>query len=250
MSGLKRILLFCLILLIILPMTSAQDDAPVAENPELVLVQPQPVSAIAPDGLVLVGDFYLVNQQAPTVVLFHEIYRLRSNWLPYANLLTTAGFNVLAVDMRGWGQTGGTIDWFTAVDDVAVWMDWLRNAAQVRPDAISMMGSSMGSSIAIVGCANDALCQTAIAVSPGYSYYGVDVTEALSLLGERQMFIVYSDRDLYPRRGVPRMQALVPDNLTIQTYPGRVHGMDLLQAEQATFIPLMLQWFQVLGVPQ
>ena len=247
MRLLTRICLSVLLLCVSFSVLTAQDDVPPA--PELVA--PQPVSTLASDGLILEAHFYVVHPDAPTVVLLHQLYRTRDHWLHYANALTVAGFNVLAPDLRGWGATGGEINWPAAVDDVATWMAWLRNEAQVRPDAISMMGSSMGSSLAINGCFQDELCRTVIAVSPGIAYYGIDVTESVtSLMGERQLFVVYADRDLYPRRAVPRMLGMAPNNITVQSYPGRNHGMDLIDTEWQTFIPLMVQWFSVLGVPQ
>lgn len=258
-----RVLITLLIGLLVLPGALAQDappqpppeQTPLPEPeqtpPPAMPIQPETIVLTAEDGLDLVGDFYLLNPDAATVVLLHQIYRTRVDWQPYAELLNASGFNVLAVDLRGWGDTGGDIFWEQAVDDVALWLLWLREVAGVQPDTISLMGSSMGSSLALVGCAQDPLCATAIAVSPGWSYYGISVQEAFSTqLQDRPVLLVYAERDSYPRRGVPQMLTASPnpDLITVQAYPGNAHGMDLMGQEVITFLPLMLDWLTTYGV--
>src|SRR5690349_206280 len=68
------------------------------------------VETAAPDGLTLKGDFYLVDVNRPTVLLLHELYTNRTSWQPYIGTLTGAGYNVLAVDLRGMGQTRGRMN--------------------------------------------------------------------------------------------------------------------------------------------
>ena len=221
-------------LLIVTPLV-AQDESPI--------IDPIVVESEAPDGLDLVGDFYLVDPERPTVILLHELYATRAMWRPVIGLLLAHDYNVLAVDLRGFGQTRGRIAWRSAVDDVAAWFTWLRTEGGVRGDAISTMGSSMGSTLAIVGCANDAHCPTAIAVSPGWSYYGISVEEAFSeTLGERPVLLVYAENDRWPALGVPRMMEIASDNVVEQVYPRNTHGIDLMRKQQETFVPLFLEW--------
>jgi pimeloyl-ACP methyl ester carboxylesterase len=213
-----------------------------------VQAQGTAVEATAPDGLTLKGDFYLVDVNRPTVLLLHELYTSRTSWQPYIGTLTSAGYNVLAVDLRGMGQTRGKQNWTAAVGDVAVWMNWLRMTAGVRGDAISTMGSSIGSSLAIVGCAQDAACKTAVALSPGWNANGISVEAALTTqLPGRRILIVYSQRDRFPALGVPRMVAAAPDVITLQTYPGNAHGMKMLQKEVATAMPVIMAWLAANG---
>jgi pimeloyl-ACP methyl ester carboxylesterase len=186
------------------------------------------VEVTAPDGLVLKGDFYLVGTDHATVLLLHQMYTTRASWSNYIGTLTGAGYNVLAVDVRGYGQTRGKLNWSAAIDDIGVWMTWLRGSAGVR-DAISTMGSSIGSSLAIVGCARDAACRTAVAVSPGWNYNGIALEDPLkNNFAGRQILVVYAHRDRYPALGVPRMVEAAPDVIVTQVYNGNAHGMNFL----------------------
>lgn len=227
-----------LILLLILgTVTMSAQEAEATEEP--IPVPAQLVETAGGDGLTLVGEFYMVNPGAPTVMLFHELYDTRLNWRPTVSQLVGAGFNVLAVDIRGFGATGGRLYWQGAVEDVAAWFNWLRTASGVNPERIVTMGSSIGSSIAVIGCANDEFCKGSVAVSPGWRYYGLSIEESLTA---HPILIVYAERDRWPALGVPRMVEAAPENITLQTYPGNTHGMNLLEKEAETVNPVIIQW--------
>jgi pimeloyl-ACP methyl ester carboxylesterase len=207
------------------------------------LAQSNAVETQAADGITLKGDFYLVDLQRPTVLLLHQLYTTRASWQDGIGVLTGAGFNVLAVDVRGSGETGGKINWPMAVQDVGTWMAWLRNSAGVRGDAISTMGSSMGSTLAILGCANDGACRTAIALSPGWSYSGISIEPALTgLMVNRPFLVVYGKRDRWPALGVPRMTKAAPDLVVTSVLAGNKHGMDLLAQNHDAIWATVLDW--------
>src|SRR5687768_14550695 len=69
----------------------------------------QPVTIIADDGLTLVGDYFLSATDSdlphPAVLLLHMIGSSRESWLPLIPDLQKAGYHVLAVDLRGQGDT-------------------------------------------------------------------------------------------------------------------------------------------------
>jgi pimeloyl-ACP methyl ester carboxylesterase len=200
----------------------------------------QRVEISASDGLVLKGDFYLVDSSHATIFLIHELYARRSSWNPLLEPLLRAGYNVLAIDVRGHGATRGGVNWYLALEDVALWFAWLRDEAGVRPDGISTMGSSMGSTLAIIGCANDAACRSVIAISPGWSYYGISLESAIAA---RPILVVYTERDRWPALGVPDMVAAAPNTLAVTMYPGNAHGMYLVRGRLNDFTDLMLEWF-------
>lgn len=225
-----RYFLLCLLLLICFP-NLAQDN-PLPITPQVIEVQ-------AADGLGLVGDFYLVDASHPTVLLLHELYTTRSSWQDVIRVLLNHGYNVLAVDERGWGETRGRINWYKAVGDVQIWFNWLRETAAVNPEAIHTMGSSMGSTLAILGCANDSLCRSAIAISPGWNYYRQSLANHIAL---KPVLAIYAERDRWPALAMPLMQENAPDSLLVQSYEGNAHGMDLVSAEFDNMLPIILDW--------
>lgn len=197
------------------------------------------ISTQAADGLTLYGELYLVDAARPTILLLHQMYTDRGSWSAVWPGLLAGGYNVVAVDIRGHGATGSLIDWERAVDDVQTWLDWMR--ANHLP-AVITMGSSMGASLAIVGCANDLACLGTIGISPGWNYYEVSVQPAFTRdLDLRPALLVLARDDPWPRRGVPRMVESATGDVTVQEYPGNAHGMDLFHT-QPDLLPVIVQW--------
>lgn len=227
--------------LVALPVSSAQTPSPTPGNPHTVSIE-------ATDGWALVGDLYVVDRANPTVLLLHQLYTTRASWNMILPALLDAGYNVLAVDVRGHGDTGGGINWPQAVQDVQTWLDWLRGGVGVRPDAISTMGASMGSSLALLGCANDPACRTAVAISPGWNYYDLNLRDAfVGGLANRPVLLIYAIRDYWPRIGVPRLLEVAAGPVTVETLPQNAHGMDLLYIYDTTLIPRIIEWLNTHG---
>lgn len=238
---LRKIFLILLLSLIGVPGVLAQDSAPMP-------VEPTAVEAVAADAKILSGDFYVTSPSNPTVLLLHELYTTRSSWNNLTTVLLQAGYNVLAVDLRGYGQTQGDINWTKAVSDVQAWMNWLKLESGVDASRVSIIGSSMGANLALVGCGNDAACSTVIAISPGWRYYGIGVQDALENgLASRTVLLIYSARDRWPALGIPKMLDVAAGELTLLEYPGNVHGMGLFATEGETLVPAILEWLGANG---
>lgn len=234
-----RILILLLTALLLTLPNFAQEEANPEATEEPLPVVPQIVETRGEDRLRLYGDFYFVDPERPTLILLHEMYTTRGSWNSLLRPLLEHGYNVLAVDIRGWGSTRGAINWSRAIDDVGIWMTWLREEVGVHPHLIHTMGSSMGSTLAIRGCANDEHCRSAIAISPGLSYYGYSVEEAVTM---KPVLAIYAERDRWPSLGVPEMLELAPDTLSVQTYDGNPHGMLLVEEQLEPMTPLILEW--------
>ena len=113
------------------------------------------VSVSASDDLMLVGDLYtpetLSEAGNPTVILFHMLGGQRSAYDPLIPDLIESGYVVLNADMRGHGATGGSQTWDLTIEDVQVWLDWLREQDAVSDSQIAIIGGSIGSNVALIG---------------------------------------------------------------------------------------------------
>ena len=144
--------------------------------------------------------------------------------------------------MRGYGATLGSVDWDQAVIDVQAWFDWLRENNLPR---VVTMGSSMGSSLAIVGCGNDPGCLGVVAISPGWNYYEISVYQSFAFkLSYRPALLVLARDDPWPMRGVPRMVESATNDVTVQEYSGNAHGMMLFNSEP-DLLPTIVQWLRL-----
>lgn len=87
------------------------------------------VEVTALDGVVLRATYFAASKPGPAVLLLHQVNRQRSSWNELAKRLAGAGITVLALDMRGFGESGGKP--YATLTDAEVDREW-----QGRPDDI------------------------------------------------------------------------------------------------------------------
>jgi dienelactone hydrolase len=68
------------------------------------------VSLTAPDGTILKATYFAAAKPGPGVLLLHQCNEQRKSWDVLAERLASSGINVLTVDYRGFGESGGTPD--------------------------------------------------------------------------------------------------------------------------------------------
>jgi dienelactone hydrolase len=66
-----------------------------------------PASIPAPDGTKLAATYYSGDKPGPGILLLHQCNKDRSSWNTLAEKLARAGFHVLTMDYRGYGESGG-----------------------------------------------------------------------------------------------------------------------------------------------
>ena len=70
-------------------------------------VQKKDVDIKAPDGTNLKASYFSSGRPGPAILLLHQCNMDRHAWDGLANDLAGAGFHVLTVDYRGYGDSGG-----------------------------------------------------------------------------------------------------------------------------------------------
>ena len=68
---------------------------------------PVPVTLKAPDGITLKATYYSPGKPGPAVMLLHQCNASRSSWTSLATAAAARGYHVLAMDYRGFGESGG-----------------------------------------------------------------------------------------------------------------------------------------------
>lgn len=231
---LRKLFLLVLCCLLVPQVIAAQDAAP------------QPAEVKAADGLALKGDFYAAPGEGthPAVLLLHMLNGSRAQWKSLIGPLLDDGYSVLAVDLRGHGQTGDTINWTKATTDVQTWLDWLREQPDVNGEAVSIVGASIGSNLALVGCANDKQCVTAVALSPGLDYFGLKTTKSITEgLSKRSALLVASQNDRYSSDSVKTLVGAATGDIAVRVYKGGAHGTQLLSGKNGA-TKLILAWLE------
>lgn len=209
---------------------------------------PGPAQAVkirAANGLQIAALYYpsmWSGRQSPAALLLHQINGSKAQWKPLIPELLTEGYSVLAVDMRGFGETGGQINWKLAEGDIVTMLSWLRGIPSIDGAKIAIIGASMGSNLAIRGCAADAQCRVAIALSPGVEYFGVTTDGAIQKMRDKAVLLVAGQNDKESASGVKTLGTLATGNVMIRLYNSGKHGIELFQYDD--LIPTMLQWLR------
>jgi dienelactone hydrolase len=69
---------------------------------------PRVVDLKCADGTLLKATYFPAAKRGPGLLLFHQSNRARTSWEDLARQLAAVGINALAVDTRGYGESGGT----------------------------------------------------------------------------------------------------------------------------------------------
>lgn len=111
----------------------------------------RPIDVYSKDGTRLHGTFIDSGKNgSPTVILLHGLYQNRSRCMSYISIYRPLGYNILLVDLRGHGESGGDhTDWgLHDTDDMNAWIEWLH---KINPSMkIGMHGISLGAAMALI----------------------------------------------------------------------------------------------------
>ena len=138
---------------------------------------------------------HATGERRPAIVLGHGFGALKEALIVEAEHLTRAGFVTLAIDYRGFGESGGATRGnlfpLDQVEDFRNAISWLQARDDVDPDRIGIWGMSFGGGIVIQTAAVDRRVKAVVSIVPVvngrrwlHSLWGADRFEQLRLLAE------------------------------------------------------------------
>ena len=175
-----------------------------------------PISAVSfpsNDGVEVSALFGTAQdgESLPVVILLHDLGGSKSDWLnssgTYAALLER-GYAVLAIDMRGHGETPlpddrqvlELVDLELSYRDVhAAWV-WLQSQSKVDVSRIAVVGSGSGGNVAYVSLGRfPEQIKTGVSLSPGLwgssSLEPLVIGTGIESFGPRSMLFMVGDQD-------------------------------------------------------
>jgi len=205
--------------------------------------QPVEVSFVTSDSVTIHGTYYPVgNSPAPAVVLLHMLGKSRRDWSVFAESAAWSGFAVLAIDLRGHGQstamksgslsvkTMSPADFSAMTKDVEASVEWLRNRRDVDSGAIALVGASIGANVALTYGAGDTAIRAVVLLSPGEVYRGFALQPALREYVPRRLLAIAAEDDNYSLLTVRSVAREDHGKVDVQVYSDGGHGTYLLAA--------------------
>ena len=227
MTRLARALLFCLLILVIPAFPLAGQKA-------------KDVSLETSDGVKIAATWYPGDRGKPGLVLIHQLGHNRSDWRSFAFDCQEKGYYVLAIDLRGHGQStegknGRKLDFqkFTETDygdmkfDVAAGVQWLLKEGSADPKKIGIVGASIGANHALLFAATGKTpIKTVVLLSPGIEYRGVNVTSAAQRYAGTALFVAMTG-DEYSVRSSKELAQSAGSNAAVKIFSGKDHGTNM-----------------------
>src|SRR5206468_3579562 len=149
------------------------------------------------DGTILKGTYFAAAKSGPGALLFHQSNRTRESWDGIAQQLAAAGMNVLTVDSRGHGESGGKYDNKKTPEDVDAAFNYLVSQPGVNRDAIGAGGAGW---LGVIGSV-EAARRHPKGIKSLVLMSGETLREGLQFLHQASQLpelFVFSDEDEYP----------------------------------------------------
>jgi pimeloyl-ACP methyl ester carboxylesterase len=201
------------------------------------------VSFAAPDGYRLHADLYGKGDRG--VILAHGGRFTKESWRKQAEILAEAGFRVLAIDFRGYGQSvpgsqtpgSQTEDWKHYPDVLAAVRYLHAHGARF----VSIVGASMG---------GDAAGDASAASNPGeidrIVFLAAEGGDAPERLKGRKLFIVSRDDQSGdgPRLpGISESYRKAPEPKKLVLLDGSAHAQFIFETDQGSRLMKIIQQF-------
>lgn len=221
------------------------------------MVQKERITFETQDGVRIVGNFFQGRTSgAPAVLLLHMMPALKESWDEFAGKLAAAskeaslalggrdaGFQVLAIDLRGHGEStsikdGRTLDFSIFSDkehqdsilDVEAGREWLMKKG-VPAEKIFIGGASIGANLALQYVAEHSEAPAAFLLSPGLDYMDIKTDLLMQGLKENQkVFLAAAEDDLYSAQTVNTLNEIGKSQKILKLYISGGHGTSLFSS--------------------
>ena len=186
------------------------------------------------------------------LILVHMFGSNRNAWSAFAARAQREGYSVIAVDMRGHGDTAALnpntpqYRGFTPQD----WLDVLHDIEAARtalvkggadPARIGVVGASIGANLAAAYAAEHENIAALVLLSPGQDYKGVGVAEAFERYGKRPSLLVTTEGDRYAADTCRALHRSATGFSELREFAGMYHGTEMLDAIPNATVQI-LQW--------
>lgn len=207
------------------------------------------------DGVTIVGDLYRpTTSPRGGALLLHMMPATKTSWQAFAKTLTEQGYLVLAIDLRGHGQSTNLgpviLDYRTFSDaehqasiaDVETALAWLTSEHRLQWNQIGLVGASIGANLALEAMANHHELAWGVLLSPGLDYHGL-MTEPLivKIMPPQRLYLAASDDDLYSYQTIDQLAQVAPAPVTLKKLSGAGHGT-LMFERQPKFQEEVVNW--------
>jgi alpha-beta hydrolase superfamily lysophospholipase len=203
----------------------------------------QRVTIRTDDGVTLAATWYEPASRGPAVILVHMLHRSRRDFDALASRLASEGIGALALDLRGQGESQGSVgsDFAPMVADVRAARRFLAGRSDVA-GRVGILGASLGANLAALEAADDPSVASLALLSPSLDYRGLRIEAAMRKFGARPVLMVVSDDDPYASRSARDLEKGTRGR-EILRLSGAGHGSTMLERDPS-LLGSLVDWFR------
>ncbi len=199
------------------------------------------ISLTTKDGIRIAADLYEVENPLGWLILVHMMPAAKDSYKDLAVRLQRLGYESMAIDLRGHGESDkGPDDYlnFSNADhqksilDLEAAVDYLVEKRQAVKDKIIFVGASIGANLSLQYISQHPEFKTAILLSAGLNYHGIETGPLVKNLGAGQkVFFVSAKDDDNDAEQNQELFDLTPAGAEkqIKIYDSGGHGTDILK---------------------
>ncbi|MGV8162228.1 MAG: alpha/beta fold hydrolase [Candidatus Nanoarchaeia archaeon] len=182
----------------------------------------------ASDNVIIKGSFFPSSSSKKGLILLHQLAKNRDSWKPWIPEFNKT-HNVIAIDLRGHGESNGDFKDFSDDDfnsmkkDVAASVEFLVKKG-LEPKQISFIGASIGANT-VQNYVSVNAHDKAVLLSPGLNYRGIKLT-----MKDTSSLIVVSTEDSYSCDSVKDLEKISPASKFIYL-SNKGHGTNMLDSK-------------------
>jgi len=195
------------------------------------------------------ANFFPAETNDLGVILVHQMRKSKESYDNFAPKLVKEGFNALAIDMRGHGQSWGDRAQFSDAEygniilDIKAAVKFLKSK---NPDMkINLVGASISANN-VLKYAQIENVVSIIALSPGLDYHGVMPEESVKNNSASPTLFVATDGDTYSRDSVQKLFSDSPlsvEGKEMIIYDNNAHGTDIFDTN-AELMNKIIEWLK------
>lgn len=165
------------------------------------------------------------------VLLLHDAGRTSADWTLFADKLSGKGYRVLALDLRGHGDSADIMeaepDWSKMGSDVEAGLAHLRKSGVKK---LSVVGAGLGANLAVDVASRDAEVETVVLLSPGLNIHGYKPSGTVKPYGSRPLLLAAGKGDRIASSTVKFLEKQSAGPTRAMLLDGSASGTDLLDA--------------------
>lgn len=200
------------------------------------------VTIITKDGFSIVGNYYYKENSKFAGILVHMRPATKESWHPFALALKQEGFSVLAIDLRGHGESKISPKGYVSykdfneeeeklsINDIEAASIFLEKEGFFK-DKQFYIGASIGANLGFQFLSENPSLKAAVFLSPGSNYRGISLERFKKDNLDKKILVINALDDQQAIEGSRLLKTWYP-NITHWEYNNGGHGTQLLENKQ------------------